>query len=62
MKCKIKERREEVGISQGQLARKVGTSREQMNRIERGKIKNPGITTCKKIAEALWTTVESLWV
>jgi len=62
MACKIKERREELKISQGKLADKINCSREYINKIENNKIKNPGILFCKKIADALWTSVDKLWV
>jgi len=62
MSCKIKERREELGISQGKLADKIKCSREYINKIENNKIKNPGIRFCKRIADALWTSVDKLWV
>jgi len=62
MECLVKQRREELGFSQGELARKVGIQREQINRIENRKIKNPGIIICKKIAKALYVDVDKLWV
>lgn len=62
MENRIKERREELGISQGELARKTGCAREQINRIENNKTKNPGIKMCKKIADALYIAVDKLWV
>jgi len=62
MKCLVRQRREELGFSQGELARKVGCAREQINRVEKQKIKNPGIELCKKIAEALYVDVDKLWV
>jgi len=62
MKNRIKERREELKITQGALARKTGCAREVINRIENGKTKNPGIEMCKKIADALYIAVDKLWV
>jgi len=61
MACRIRERREELGISQGELARKTGFSREYINKIENDKTKNPGIINCKRIATALATFVDLLW-
>lgn len=62
MKNMIRERREELGISQGELARKAGCAREQINRIENEKTKDPRISLCKKIAKALYVDVDKLWV
>jgi len=61
MKNRIRERREELKLNQGELAKKVGISREQINRIENEKTKNPGIEICKKIAKALYVDVDKLW-
>lgn len=61
MKNLIRERREELGFSQGELARKVGCAREQINRIENEKTKDPRISLCKKIARALYVDVDKLW-
>lgn len=62
MENRIKERREELGMTQGALARKTGCAREVINRIENNKTKNPGIEMCKKIAKALYVDVDKLWV
>ena len=60
MKCFVKEKRELIGMSQGELARKTGVAREQISRIENNKIK-PGIEICKKISGALLVPVDMLW-
>ena len=62
MKNRIKERRKELKLSQGELATKAGIKREQISRIENDKIKNPGIEICKKIADALYVSVDKLWL
>lgn len=62
MKNLIRERREELSLNQRELAEKAGCAREQINRIENGKIKDPGISLCKKIAKALYVDVDKLWV
>jgi len=59
---KIRERLVEIGRSQGWLARQTGYSTEYINRIVNGKLKNPGIEACKKIAKILGRMVEELWV
>ena len=48
----IKERREQLGISQKELAEKVGISKSFLCDIEQGRSK-PSIDTALKIAEAL---------
>ena len=48
----IKERREQLGISQKELAEKVGISQSFLWDIEQGRSK-PSIDTALKIAEAL---------
>lgn len=49
---KIKLRRNKLGLTQEALAKKVGTSREHVVDIERGK-KIPKVTTIAKLAYAL---------
>lgn len=48
----IKERREQLGISQKELAEKVGISQSFLCDIEQGR-SNPSIDTAVKLAEAL---------
>lgn len=48
----IKEKRERLGISQKELAEKVGISQSFLCDIEQGRSK-PGIDTALKIAEVL---------
>lgn len=48
----IKEKREKLGISQKELAQKVGISQSFMCDIEQGRCK-PSISTAVKLAKAL---------
>ncbi len=55
----IRQRREELGLSQTSLAEKSGLHRTYINNIERGS-KNISIESLKKIADSLSTTVSDL--
>jgi len=59
---KIRERLEEISRSQGWLAEQTGYTTEYINRIINGKVKNPGIEACKKIAKALGKLIEELFI
>jgi len=59
---KIKQRLKEMGKSQGWLARETGFSREYINKIISGKVSNPGIKNCKKIAKVLGRFADELFV
>lgn len=48
----IRERREELGISQGELAKKCGIAQSTLCDIEQGR-SNPSILVAVKIANAL---------
>ena len=48
----IKQRRQDKGISQNQLAKLVGISQPYMNQIETG-VRNPTLPTLLKICEIL---------
>ncbi len=48
----IRERREELGISQGELAKKCGIAQSTLCDIEQGR-SNPSISVAVKIANAL---------
>jgi transcriptional regulator with XRE-family HTH domain len=50
---KIKKRREELKMSQDELAEKAGISRQTVSAIETGKYENVMIGTLKAIARAL---------
>jgi len=49
---KIQKRRKDLGLSQEELAHKVGIHRNHMGRIERGET-NPPLKTIQKIAKLL---------
>ena len=61
MGCKIKERREMLRMSQEDLSRKSGVSRQTISSIENATDKNVSIKTLEKIAVALDTTVGELF-
>jgi putative molybdopterin biosynthesis protein len=56
----VSRRRMQLGITQSDLARRVGISRQAVIAIERGQ--RPRVDTALKLARALNTTVESLFV
>ncbi len=45
--------REKAGMSQGELARKIGTKQPALSRLERGGFSKATVETLKKIADAL---------
>ena len=51
-KALIRQKRQEKGISQNQLAKLVGISQPYMNQIETG-VRNPTLPTMMKICEIL---------
>lgn len=53
MKYRVKEIREEMGISQEKLSKDSGVSRTIISGLESGKIKETTTTTLSKIAYAL---------
>ena len=57
---KLKKRREQLKLTQRQVAEKVGIAESAYQRYEYGRI-IPIATTACKIAEALNTTVEELY-
>lgn len=61
MNERIKERREYFGLSQRELARRVGVGKTTISEIEGGD-RLPNVETAIRIARALETTVEQLWV
>ncbi len=52
-------RRQELGLSQGELAKRIGSQRSNLGRIERGE-QNVTLGTLHKIATELDTTVLDL--
>lgn len=62
MEFKIKERREEAGISQEELSKKSGVSRTIISGLESGTITTTTTKTIMKIAEALGLKVSDIFV
>jgi len=56
----IKARREELGLTQQDVAESVGTGRRHYQKVEAGET-IPGVTLAGKIATALQTRIEHLW-
>ena len=57
---RVKEFRKELGISQLELAKDIGVSRQTINMIENDKY-NPSLDLCRKLALALRTDLNSLF-
>ena len=58
----IKERRAELGLTQAELADKVGVTRKTVNTVENG-VFTPSATLAIKLAQALNVPVEALfWI
>lgn len=56
---KLRERREALGLTQEQVAKRAGLHQGAVSALERGAIPNPSIDRAKKVAEALdWTVDE----
>lgn len=62
MGYKIKERREELKMSQEELAEKAGVTRQTISLIETGRVENVTLATMKSIAAALEDTVEHIFL
>lgn len=59
---KLKDRRGELGLTQAQLAEKVGVTRKTVNTVENG-VFTPSATLAIKLAKALELSVEQLfWI
>src|SRR5258708_5229479 len=56
---RVKERRNELGMSQETLADRSGYSQSNIGWVEKGQAKRPHIQS-KALAEALWTTEDWL--
>lgn len=56
----IRERREELGLSQGKLAQRAGISTAQISRLESGERSDPGFEAIVRIASALDTSLDDL--
>ena len=62
MGYRIKERREELRMTQEELAKKSGISRQTISSIETGKCENVLVGTLVSIANALDTTVDKIFL
>ena len=60
MKNMIRVRRKELGLSQEELARRCGVSRQTVNAIENNKY-DPTLTLAFHLARELGTTVDGLF-
>ncbi len=60
MNEKLKDLRDYHGISQRELARRIGVGKTTISEIERGD-RLPNVLTAIRIARALGTTVEEIW-
>lgn len=60
MNTRMKQARAEKGLSQAELARKVGVSRQTVNMIESGDY-NPTIALCRRICRTLGCTLDELF-
>ncbi|MCA3256054.1 MAG: helix-turn-helix domain-containing protein [Alphaproteobacteria bacterium] len=56
----LKAKRTEAGLTQGELAERVGVSRKTINTVENG-VFVPSTVLALKLAAALGTTVEALF-
>ena len=61
MGYRIKERREELRMTQEELAQKSGVSRQTISSLETGKYENVLVGTLAAIANALGTTVDKIF-
>ena len=61
MGYKSKERREELRMTQEELAQKSGVSRQTISSLETGKYENVLVGTLASIANALGTTVDKIF-
>jgi putative transcriptional regulator len=59
---RLKERRGELGLTQAELAERVGVTRKTVNTVENG-VFTPSATLALKLSEALNVQVEQLfWI
>jgi transcriptional regulator with XRE-family HTH domain len=57
---RIREARDRYGMSQAELARRIGISNTALNQIESGKTQNPGVAYIVAIARVLGVSTDSL--
>lgn len=58
---KIKINRIKKGVTQTELANRIGISRYYLSALERGKAKNPSIKVMRKLSEELGESVQELF-
>jgi len=59
---RLKDRRSELGLTQAELAEKVGVTRKTVNTVENG-VFTPSATLAIKLSQALEISVEQLfWI
>lgn len=61
MENSIRERRKELGLSQEELAKRCGVSRQTVNAIENNKY-DPTLSLAFALAKELQTTVDTLFL
>lgn len=61
MKVSVKEHRQKLGISQEELAKRSGISRQTISTIENGNADGVMVRTLVSLAETLGTTVDRLF-
>jgi len=61
MGYRVKELREEKGLTQEELAKRCGVSRQSISAIEKNKVEQVKSGTLIAIAEALETTIDNLF-
>jgi transcriptional regulator with XRE-family HTH domain len=57
---RIRKVRQEYGMSQAELARRIGVSKNAMNLIETNKTPDPSASKVKAIADVLWVSTDYL--
>ena len=57
---RLRKRREELGLSQRELARLVNTRQATISDLERGTLRNPGIAIVRRLAKVLGVTADYL--
>lgn len=50
---RLRELREQLGLTQGQLAKRIGVGQRQVSKIERGDIDNARVGTVRRYLEAV---------
>ena len=61
MKTRIKELRRQIGLTQQELAKRVGVRRETIVFLEKGRF-NPSLKLAHSIAEVFQTSIERIFI